>query len=166
VNLPDPRAVALDLGRIIDTERPQPAAIPGLAFMPAPRAIALDLGRMIDTERPQPAAIPGLTFVPGKINGAPFTVEDALAPGDVTLSDMITDLLSKVQAEDARLRRMLPPAPRGMYWHGELQTREADYNFARNTADVVMRLVYRLFDERTGRPVEDPPLGPYGEATS
>lgn len=133
-------------------------------LLPDPRAIALDLGRIIDTERPQPAAIPGLAFVPGKINGAPFTVEDALALGEV--HTVMADVLSKVQAEDARLRRMLPPAPRGMYWHAELQSREADYNFARNTADVVMRLVYRLFDERTGRPVEDPPLGPYGEAAS
>lgn len=112
----------------------------------------------LNRERPQPAEISGLAFTPAKIAGPAFDPYRDPLGNDVT--SMIAEALSKVQAEDARLRRMLPPAPRGMYWHAELQSRER-LDFASYRGDVVMRLVYRLYDERTHRPVEAPPIGPY-----
>lgn len=53
-------------------------------------------------------------------------------------------LIGKVRAEDERMRRLLPAAPRGMRWEVELQSQEPEYNFTMNRADMIVRLVYRL----------------------
>lgn len=88
------------------------------------------------------APLPKLTIVPERIVTPSLFAE--LDDRDNPVREMVDDLMRRVQAEDARMRRLLPAPPRGMCWESELQSREPDYNFTRNTADVVVRLVYRL----------------------
>lgn len=86
--------------------------------------------------------LPKLTIVPGRLTTPSLFAE--LDDRDNPVRSMVDDLMARVLAEDARMRRLLPAPPPGMRWDAELQSREPDYNFTRNTADVVVRLVYRL----------------------
>lgn len=88
------------------------------------------------------APLPKLTAIPARLTTPELFAE--LDDRDNPVRSMVDELMSKVRAEDERMRRLLPAPPRGMYWESELQSREPDYNFTRNTADVVVRLVYRL----------------------
>lgn len=85
--------------------------------------------------------LPRLTPVPARLATPPMFLEDYRWD---SYDDAVTTLIGKLQAEDQRMRRLLPAAPRGMSWEVELQTMEPDYNFMMNRADMLVRLVYRL----------------------
>lgn len=56
---------------------------------------------------------------------------------------MMDELMRRVTAEDARMRRLLPAPPAGYYWRGEAQSSHK-LDFAHDRGDVTVRLVYRL----------------------
>lgn len=85
--------------------------------------------------------LPKLTRLPGRIATPAFTVED---DGRSASDELVADLLGKLHAEDERMRRILPQAPRGMRWEAEVQSQEPAYNFTMNRGDLVIRLVYKL----------------------
>lgn len=85
--------------------------------------------------------LPKLTALPVRLATPALTLEGALEDG---YDAAVATLVAKVQAEDQRMRRLLPAAPRGMRWEVELQSQEPDYNFTMNRADMIVRLVYRL----------------------
>lgn len=101
----------------------------------------------------KPADIPALAIVPGQFRSETLraSVDDLIDNPARAAMDALHD---KVKAEDERVRRMLPPAPPGMEWRGELQSSDQiDYQTLR--AEVAVRLRYRLFDLRTGEDVFD-----------
>lgn len=59
------------------------------------------------------------------------------------VAEGLGDVLSRVLAEDRRLRNLLPPAPFGFEWHGELRTHE---DFA--TMRITARIIYELREIR------------------
>lgn len=87
------------------------------------------------------APLPKLTTVPARIPTPAMLFERDVDRPDRAIVD---ELMAKVRAEDERMRRILPAAPPGLRWEAEIQSQEPDYNFARNAADVVVRLAYRL----------------------
>lgn len=96
-----------------------------------------------------PADIPALSITP-----KPFRSETIAAYLDEgPMHEIMAVLFEKVKAEDERVRRMLPPAPPGTEWRGEMQTEQPAYDFNRMHGDVSVRLRYRLVD-----------LGPFPEA--
>ena len=107
------------------------------------------IGALIPTEPPRPEPIPALSVVPGRMKS--FEI-DAYLDEPSPASQIVAELQAKLAAEDARMRRMLPEAPPGMEWRGELQSAQ-HLDFMRMHGDVTMRIVYRLFDTRTGEDV-------------
>lgn len=124
----------LDLGRGIAT------------LFPGERAIVDFVARPVES----PADIPELRAVPSRVKSFELPVDAMLEKS--TTREIFDELFEKVRAEDERCRRMLPPAPPGMAWRGELQSR-SEINFATYGGDLVVRLVYRLIDTRTGEDV-------------
>lgn len=55
---------------------------------------------------------------------------------------LVQRLQEQLAAENARLLRLLPEAPEGFYWDGEIQTLEDRESFLNN--NVRYRVVYRL----------------------
>jgi hypothetical protein len=80
-----------------------------------------------------------LPVTPPRVKG--FTVEDTFDDGRRPVQTLIDELMEKLRAEDARLRRLLPAPPPGLEWHGELQASDA-MSFERGTTQY--RIVYRL----------------------
>lgn len=85
--------------------------------------------------------LPKLTTVPARLTTPVMLLEQDYG---ARYDDAVATLIGKVQAEDQRMRRLLPAAPRGMRWEVELQMQEPDYNFTMHRADMIVRLVYRL----------------------
>lgn len=86
--------------------------------------------------------LPALRSIPARITTPPILAE--LDDPETPARAAVDAVLAKVRAEDERMRRLLPAPPAGHYWEAELQTNEPDYNFTRNRADMLVRLVYRL----------------------
>lgn len=84
--------------------------------------------------------LPKLTVFPARVATPVLLLEDIGAPYD----ESVAMLIAKVQAEDERMRRLLPAAPHGMRWEAELQSQDPAYNFTLNRADLIVRLVYKL----------------------
>lgn len=78
--------------------------------------------------------------IPRRVASHVMAVDAVLSP------DPIAEAVSKLNAEAARMRRLLPVAPRGMTWEAELQAKEPVYDFAAMHAGVEMRLVWRLVE--------------------
>lgn len=85
--------------------------------------------------------LPKLAVVPARLATPPLALEP---DSEASYDEAVATLVAKVRAEDQRMRRLLPAAPRGMRWEAELQSREPEYNFTMNRADMSVRLVYRL----------------------
>lgn len=113
------------------------------ASLPARRdALDADLraliGRAVEPEMP--------SFVPRNAVPKRLTAELVLDElGTLGPSDLVRDMNAKLAAEDARLRRILPPAPRGKAWRGEFEWTDSfdRYDFR---AELKVRIVYRLVD--------------------
>lgn len=92
-----------------------------------------------------PAPIPGLApdATPKRMTSEELEVE--LVESSTPYVD---ELMAKVRAEDERMRRLLPSAPEGFEWVGELQTGRPYADFTRNRGELVARLVYRLREVR------------------
>lgn len=92
-----------------------------------------------------------------KIPAAPKSVESfRLVPDLERLGSMdaiMRELFAKIQAEDERLRRLLPAPPKGYAWRAEL-TADQSFDFERFSSDTTYRLRYRL--------IEDPDAGRFG----
>lgn len=78
--------------------------------------------------------------MPRRVASHVMAVDAVLSP------DPIAEMMSKLNAEAERMRRLLPVAPRGMTWEAELQAKEPVYDFAAMHADIEMRLVWRLVE--------------------
>lgn len=87
-----------------------------------------------------PAPLPGLREIPTRLDTETLRVDTFDGPS------AIEEVMEKVRAEDARGRRLLPPAPRGHEWRAELQTQEPALDFIRGAGTVEVRLVYRLVE--------------------
>lgn len=89
-----------------------------------------------------PDPIPGLNpeAIPRKF-GAEFAVPDLDLLGAV--APMVRQLNSKLLAEDARMRRLLPPAPEGYEWRGEIAS---DIDYLGFSAAATFRIRYRLVE--------------------
>lgn len=85
--------------------------------------------------------LPKLTTLPTRIATPVLLVDQDMWS---SRDELVATLIGKVWAEDQRMRRLLPAAPRGMRWEAEVESREPEYNFTMNRADVIVRLVYRL----------------------
>lgn len=111
------------------------------ASLPARRdALGADLraliGRAVEPEMP--------SFVPRDVVPKRLTAELALDDTlDVGRRDLVREMNAKLVAEDARLRRILPPAPRGKRWAGELEWTEGF-----KLGELKVRIIYRLVDAR------------------
>ncbi|WP_336642807.1 hypothetical protein [Microbacterium sp. MMO-113] len=55
--------------------------------------------------------------------------------------DLVRDVNARLYAEDQRLRRLLPPAPSGHHWEGQISSSDDWFDRA---ASVTYRLRYRL----------------------
>jgi len=86
--------------------------------------------------------LPKLTSVPARLATPPITFEQDIR--DPYQESAVAEVMDKLKAEHERMGRLLPPAPRGWKWEIEVQTMEPMYNFTMNTADVHIRMVYRL----------------------
>lgn len=87
--------------------------------------------------------LPALRSIPARITTPPIEAQmDDLAGGPARAA--VDAVLAKVRAEHERMQRLLPEPPAGHYWEAELQTGEPSYAFERNSADMLVRLVYRL----------------------
>lgn len=121
------------------------AAVEEHAAMPAPGGWPIDF-------RPfRPAEIPGCTApIPDRVKS--FEIPGLRDAEIIAASDYISpveEMIRKVAAEDARMRRMLPPAPDGMAWTSELQRLEDRRGFAGDYSDrLTFRIVYRLVSIR------------------
>jgi hypothetical protein len=90
-----------------------------------------------------PAPLPALTKTPARLTS------ETIAPDLVTVTESIDplgQLWRAVRAEDERMRRILPPAPDGYAWEGELQTQEPALDFERGRGTIEARIVYRLVE--------------------
>lgn len=85
--------------------------------------------------------IPKLTMIPARITTPKIRLDTIDEQGKPSPVD---ELIAKVNAETERMRRLLPPAPSGMRWTGELQVQESVLDFTRNRGTIEARLVYRL----------------------
>lgn len=101
-----------------------------------------DFGPLIPINPPEPEPIPGLNLdaIPQRLKS--FDITHSLAD-DRPAFVMLADIVSKVLAEDRRVRRMLPPLPAGYEWHGEIQaSRDDPESFMRD--EEKLRIVYRV----------------------
>lgn len=73
-----------------------------------------------------------------------LVVHDRARLFDGVISNLVSEVDAKLRAEDARLRRLLPPAPAGFKWRGEIA------HDVEHVADFTMtdtiRLRYRLVE--------------------
>lgn len=88
----------------------------------------------------QPEPIPALTKTPDRVDG------HALDPWDFDvyrspLDGMIGELTRRLSAEAERLRRLLPPAPAGSHWVGEIGQYEPMSMSPTSTFQIRYRLV-------------------------
>lgn len=90
------------------------------------------------------APLPKLTALPSRVTTPTLMLEDDY---ERPYSDAVATLVAKLYAEDQRMRRLLPAAPRGLHWEVELQAQEPSYNFPMNRADMLVRLVYKLKED-------------------
>ena len=51
---------------------------------------------------------------------------------------------ARLYAEDQRLRRLLPPAPSGHHWSGQISSTDDWFDLAASAASVTYRIRYRL----------------------
>lgn len=88
-------------------------------------------------------ALPRVAY-PKKVGGEGILVDllerDVLAS---SLRHVVRRVEDKLRAEDARLRRLIPPAPDGFEWVRELSY---DDEFFGNYAETTVRLRYRLVE--------------------
>ncbi len=85
--------------------------------------------------------LPKLTSIPSRLTTPTM---ELMEDYEHSYGELVATLVGKVQAEDQRMRRLLPAAPRGLHWEVELQSQEPEYNFTMNRADLLVRLVYKL----------------------
>lgn len=123
--------------------------IPPLGVI-VPPSCGLGIGALIPTEPIRPEPIPALSVVPGRMKSHEIEVDQLAHDGPIP--DLIAEVNAKLRAEDERMRRMLPEAPPGMSWRGEIQAAQ-HLDFRAMRGDVTMRIVYRLIDDRTGEDV-------------
>ncbi len=78
---------------------------------------------------------------------------DSLKSHDIVLStdhmparDIVAEVNKRLAAEDLRLRRLLPPAPDGQRWVGEI-LRQDHFDWVAFSAETHYRLRYRLAPE-------------------
>jgi hypothetical protein len=128
---------------------------------------------MSDHEKTNAFGIADLQAMRDRIMAAPFSggpikpegVQLPVTPGRLTSFEIkpeaaydspsiIDEIQAKVSAEDARMRRLLPPAPRSMHWESELQIGPTISDLSAFSARGVCRLVYRLVPD--GRPEVHP----------
>ncbi len=116
-----------------------------------PPSNGLGIGALIPTEPIAPEPIPALSVIPGRMKSHDLEIfHDALLAAEP--SALVATVNAQLRAEDERMRRMLPEAPPGMSWRGEIQARD-HIDFQSNRGDIVVRLVYKLIDDRTGEDV-------------
>lgn len=82
--------------------------------------------------------------IPRKVYAEPI-VYDGARYLDGAIPDLVREVEAKLLAEDARLRRLLPPAPAGFEWHGEI-AHDVDLFAGDFTATDTIRLRYRLVE--------------------
>lgn len=87
--------------------------------------------------------LPKLTVTPGRIYAHPIEFDEIAALDAGTVDDLVRDVQRKLAAEDARLRRLLPTAPDGYEWHGEI-SHETEHGVDDFTMHDTIRLRYRL----------------------
>lgn len=88
----------------------------------------------------QPEPLPKLSITPGKLESHdidPWSIYDS--PTDT----LVAELNRRLFAEDARLRRLLPPAPEGTRWVGEVGETSA-FGGTGFSAVTTFRIRYRL----------------------
>lgn len=75
-----------------------------------------------------------------------LTSHDVILPtGDLPADTIIREVNARLIAEDQRLRRLLPPAPDGQRWAGEINASD-HFDFDAYRAETHYRLRYRLVD--------------------
>jgi hypothetical protein len=104
-----------------------------------PSGVLLPHGLLPPLDHLEP--LPKLTVYPSRVTTPILTLEHEYGQ---PWEDATATLLSKVRAEDERMRRLLPAAPRGMHWEAELQALDPSYVYDRFRGEFVVRLVYRL----------------------
>lgn len=63
---------------------------------------------------------------------------------DHAIHDLVRDVNARLCAEDQRLRRLLPPAPSGHHWSGQISSTDDWFDLAASAASVTYRIRYRL----------------------
>jgi hypothetical protein len=128
---------------------------------------------MSDHEKTNAFGIADLQAMRDRIMAAPFSggpikpegVQLPVTPGRLTSFEIeptidspsiFDEIRDKIAAEDARMRRLLPPAPRSMHWESELQTQFSVFDFEALKARNVYRLVYRLVSDHRPEPRPEP----------
>lgn len=85
--------------------------------------------------------LPKLTVTPSRIYAEPINFDNYSMRG--SLDELVRELNVKLAAEDARLRRLLPTAPDGFEWRGEVSS-STEPCVADFTTHETIRLRYRL----------------------
>jgi hypothetical protein len=103
-----------------------------------------DFGPLIRRTPVEPLPIPELvdSAIPARVKSFEINLSQIEADAK-SIHDELADIVSRVLAEDRRVRRMLPPARPGYEWHGELQRLDGrEYGFTHT--DDKLRIVYSL----------------------
>lgn len=114
------------------TELPRPAIVPPLGMFPA-----LDASRL--------APLPALTVTPRRVYAEPINVDELAMLDAVTTSALVREVEAKLLAEDARLRRLLPPPLPGFEWRAEISSL-TEHDVDAFTMHETIRLRYRLVE--------------------
>lgn len=94
--------------------------------------------------RVDPEPLPALPYVayPKRLYAEPITY-DGMRYLDGVVSDLMHEVEAKLAAEDARLRRLLPPPLPGHEWRAEIAH---DVDFTSYSATDTYRLRYRMVE--------------------
>lgn len=92
--------------------------------------------------------LPKLTFTPSRLYAEPIIVDDYDDVAAPFVADLVREVEARLMAEDARMRRLLPPAPKGHEWRAEI-AHEVEH-LADFTMHDVIRLRYRLVADGVG----------------